>query len=75
MLYLANKIRKMENNKPKNETEFFRSLKSRAASKGLSLRAACIAANVSYSTVSKWKRETPHSIDILSKLEDVINGI
>ena len=64
----------METIKQGSDTDLFRSLKSRAATKGLSLRAACKQAGVSYSTVSKWKRTLPSGIEILRKLEAVINS-
>lgn len=63
----------MANNTRNNDTALFRSLKSRAAARGLSLRAACKQADVSYSTVTKWKHTVPSGIEILRKLEDVIN--
>ncbi len=48
------------------------SLKVRCAEAGTNLTAVCKAANVSRSTIERWKDATPKSIQILENIEQVI---
>ncbi len=54
-------------------TDLFLDIKKRAKDKGLSLDALQQEAGISHMTLQKWKVKVPKSIEILQRINDILN--
>ena len=54
-------------------TDLFLDIKKRAKEKGLSLDALQQEVGISHMTLQKWKVKVPKSIEILQRINDILN--
>jgi hypothetical protein len=54
-------------------TDLFLDIKKRAKDKGLSLDALQQEVGISHMTLQKWKVKVPKSIEILQRINDILN--
>lgn len=63
----------------KNFTDVFNEavneLKRSAEAKGVSLRALCTAANMSRATPDRWTAKTPHTIELVTRLQKLLDDM
>jgi transposase-like protein len=56
------------------QTEIYTYIATRAAERGISISKLCEEVGIHRDTLEKWKRKTPKSIEILKKIDQVLNS-
>ena len=66
---------KIFNNMSEVKTELYSEIVKSCRQAGVSLREACMKADVPYATVRYWKHKSPNSITVLHKLQDTLKAL